>query len=154
MTPIGIRSPFFGRTILAGTPAADLADLSAAFTASACSLIIELVAGRIMAPLIGVSLYTWTSIIGVVLAGISLGNFLGGKLADRYASRRALGVLFFLSGLASLSVLLTARRVRRLQGPCLTSAHGAHRAAHCRDLLPAQLCSGHDLADARQADVT
>jgi spermidine synthase len=40
-----------------------------AFTASACSLIIELVAGRIMAPLVGVSLYTWTSIIGVVLRG-------------------------------------------------------------------------------------
>ena len=54
-----------------------------AFVASACTLIIELVAGRIMAPLIGVSLYTWTSIIGVVLAGISLGNYLGGKLADR-----------------------------------------------------------------------
>jgi len=29
-----------------------------AFVASACTLIIELVAGRIMAPLIGVSLYT------------------------------------------------------------------------------------------------
>jgi MFS family permease len=88
-----------------------------AFTASACSLIIELVAGRIMAPLIGVSLYTWTSIIGVVLAGISLGNFLGGKLADRYASRRALGVLFFLSGVASLSVLLTANVFAAYKGP-------------------------------------
>ena len=88
-----------------------------AFTASACTLIIELVAGRIMAPLIGVSLYTWTSIIGVVLAGISLGNFVGGKLADRYASRRALGVLFFLSGLASLSVLLTASAFAAWKGP-------------------------------------
>jgi spermidine synthase len=88
-----------------------------AFTASACTLIIELVAGRIMAPLIGVSLYTWTSIIGVVLAGISLGNFVGGKLADRYASRRALGVLFFLSGLASLSVLLTAGAFVSYKGP-------------------------------------
>jgi len=88
-----------------------------AFTASACTLIIELVAGRIMAPLIGVSLYTWTSIIGVVLAGISLGNFLGGKLADRYASRRALGVLFFLSGVASLSVLLTASAFAAYKGP-------------------------------------
>ena len=53
------------------------------FVASACSLILELVAGRILAPFIGVSLYTWTSIIGVVLAGISLGNYLGGRIADR-----------------------------------------------------------------------
>jgi spermidine synthase len=88
-----------------------------AFTASACSLIIELVAGRIMAPLIGVSLYTWTSIIGVVLAGISLGNFLGGKLADRFASRRTLGLLFLVSGLASLSILFTATALATYKGP-------------------------------------
>ena len=54
------------------------------FSASACTLIIEIVAGRILAPTIGVSLYTWTSIIGIVLAGISLGNYLGGRIADRY----------------------------------------------------------------------
>jgi hypothetical protein len=42
-----------------------------AFISSACTLIIELIAGRIMAPYIGVSLYTWTTIIGVVLAGMS-----------------------------------------------------------------------------------
>jgi hypothetical protein len=34
------------------------------FTASACTLVIELLAGRLMAPYLGVSLYTWTSIIG------------------------------------------------------------------------------------------
>ena len=47
------------------------------FIASFCTLVIELIAGRIMAPYIGVSLYTWTSIIGVVLAGISVGAYLG-----------------------------------------------------------------------------
>jgi hypothetical protein len=31
------------------------------FIASFCTLVIELVAGRIMAPYVGVSLYTWTS---------------------------------------------------------------------------------------------
>ncbi|MHB0868146.1 MAG: fused MFS/spermidine synthase [Chloroflexota bacterium] len=75
------------------------------FVASACGMTIELVAGRIMAPFIGVSLYTWTSIIGVVLAGMSLGNYLGGRIADRAPSARTLGVLFLLSGLASLSIL-------------------------------------------------
>ncbi|GAC1327328.1 MAG: hypothetical protein NVSMB2_26750 [Chloroflexota bacterium] len=75
------------------------------FVASCCSLILELVAGRILAPFIGVSLYTWTSIIGVVLAGISLGNYLGGRIADRWAERRTLGVLLAAGGLASLAVL-------------------------------------------------
>ena len=53
------------------------------FSASACGLIIEIVAARILAPSIGVSLFTWTSIIGIVLAGISVGNYLGGIIADR-----------------------------------------------------------------------
>lgn len=71
-----------------------------------CVMVIELVAGRLVAPLVGNSLYTWTSIIGVILAGISLGNYIGGRLADRYASRRFLGVTFLLAALGSLSVLL------------------------------------------------
>jgi spermidine synthase len=75
------------------------------FVASCCSLILELVAGRILAPFIGVSLYTWTSIIGVVLAGISLGNYLGGRIADRWPDRRTLGVLLVAGGLASLAIL-------------------------------------------------
>ncbi len=75
------------------------------FISSTCTLVIELVAGRIMAPYVGVSLYTWTSIIGVVLAGISLGNFAGGRLADRRASQGLLGLLFFGGGLATLAIL-------------------------------------------------
>ena len=68
-------------------------------------MILELVAGRIIAPYMGVSLYTWTSVIGVVLAGISLGNFLGGRLADRHASPRLLGGMFLLGGLSSFGIL-------------------------------------------------
>jgi spermidine synthase/MFS family permease len=65
----------------------------------------ELVAGRILAPFIGVSLYTWTSIIGVCLAGISAGNFLGGVLADKAGSRRTLGLILLGGGLFSLVIL-------------------------------------------------
>jgi spermidine synthase len=74
------------------------------FVASFCTLVLELVAGRIMAPYVGVSLYTWTSIIGVVLAGISIGAYLGGLVADRYPRPSTLGWLLFLSGVGALSV--------------------------------------------------
>ncbi len=74
------------------------------FIASFCTMVIELVAGRIMAPYVGVSLYTWTSIIGVVLAGISIGAYVGGILADRFPTPRTLGWLLFLSGLGALSI--------------------------------------------------
>jgi len=74
------------------------------FIASFCTLVIELVAGRIMAPYVGVSLYTWTSIIGVVLAGISIGAYLGGVIADRFPRPSTLGWLLLLSGLGALSI--------------------------------------------------
>lgn len=84
------------------------------FISNTCIMVIELVAGRILAPILGVSLYTWTSVIGVVLAGISLGNYLGGRLADRAASRLLLGRLFFASSLGTLSVLATALLASRV----------------------------------------
>ena len=75
------------------------------FLSNACVMILELVAGRIIAPYVGVSLYTWTSVIGVILAGISLGNFVGGRLADRWASYRLLGAVYILGGVASFVIL-------------------------------------------------
>jgi spermidine synthase len=74
------------------------------FIASFCTLVIELVAGRIMAPYVGVSLYTWTSIIGVVLAGISIGAYIGGLIADRYPRASTLGWLLFLAGLGAFII--------------------------------------------------
>src|SRR5262245_19223375 len=52
------------------------------FGASVCIMVLELTASRLIANYVGQSLYTWTSVIGVVLAGISMGNYLGGWLAD------------------------------------------------------------------------
>ena len=75
------------------------------FVSGACIMVLELVIGRIIASCVGMSLYTWTVVISVVLAGISLGNYLGGRLADRWASPRLLGGIFILGGLASLGVL-------------------------------------------------
>lgn len=74
------------------------------FIASFCTLVIEIVAGRVLAPYVGVSLYTWTSIIGVVLAGISGGAYAGGWLADRRPSASTLGWLLLASGITSLLI--------------------------------------------------
>ena len=80
------------------------------FLASACTMVIELVAGRILAPYIGVSVYTWTSIIGVVLAGISVGNYLGGRVGDRYPSTLVPSGIFVAGGLLGLLSLGIERR--------------------------------------------
>jgi predicted MFS family arabinose efflux permease len=67
-------------------------------------MVIELVAGRMVAGNLGSSLYTWTSVIGIVLGGLAIGNYVGGRLADRFEVRRTLAVLFVLSSGAAFSI--------------------------------------------------
>ena len=75
------------------------------FIASGCIMIIEIVAGRIVSQFLGQSLYTWTTIIGVVLAGISVGNYLGGWMADRFTPRRILSVMFIVASAGCVLVI-------------------------------------------------
>ena len=88
-----------------------------AFFGSACLLILEIVGGRLLAPTLGVSLYTWTSVIGVVLAGVSLGNYLGGRLADSRPSRSTVAVIYLAGSIASLAILGLVRTIDALQLP-------------------------------------
>ncbi len=76
------------------------------FLSSAILLVLEITAGRLIAPYVGVSIYSWTSIIGVILAGLSLGNWLGGHWADRGANETSTGIILALAGLFSLFSLL------------------------------------------------
>jgi len=58
----------------------------AVFVSGVASMGLEILAGRIVAPQFGSSIYTWGSIIAVFLAALSLGYHLGGKRAARRAT--------------------------------------------------------------------
>lgn len=75
-----------------------------AFCAGASVMIVELAANRILSPLFGNSLFTWTALIGVILISMSLGNYLGGKFVDKYPSRKILKILLFLAGLSTIMI--------------------------------------------------
>ncbi len=76
---------------------------------AAAVLVLEILAGRLLAPYVGVSLETYTGIIGTVLAGIALGAAWGGRLADRYDPGPLLALLFIGGGAAALAILPTVR---------------------------------------------
>src|SRR3954451_25166538 len=76
-----------------------------AFFSSFCIMILELVASRLVARHVGASLTVWTSVIGIMLGGICLGNVLGGKLADRVEPSRAIGPLYAFGAFLTLSCL-------------------------------------------------
>lgn len=88
-----------------------------AFVGSGCLLVLELVAARLIAPDLGVSLYTWTSVIGVVLGGVSLGNFLGGRIGDRWPSRQSLAWVYLAGSASTALVLVVSRSVEAFELP-------------------------------------
>jgi MFS family permease len=72
------------------------------FGTSAAVLVLEIIAGRLLAPHVGVTLETYTGIIGTVLAGIALGTWLGGRAADQTDPRRLPGPLLIVGGALAL----------------------------------------------------
>jgi len=77
------------------------------FVSSAILLVLEITAGRLIAPYVGVTIYSWTSIIGVILSGLSLGNWIGGVMADRGAGEKTTGIVLALASISSLFSLLS-----------------------------------------------
>jgi SAM-dependent methyltransferase len=73
------------------------------FLAAASVLVLEIAAGRLLAPYVGVSLTTYTGVIGAILAGIALGAWIGGRAADAVGPLRLLGPSFVLGGLAAMA---------------------------------------------------
>ncbi len=91
-----------------GHPAPPLPPLVAAlltFIASASVLVLEIAAGRLLAPYVGVSLTTYTGIIGAILAGIALGAWIGGRAADIVGPLPLLGPAFILGGLSAIAAV-------------------------------------------------
>jgi predicted membrane-bound spermidine synthase len=78
---------------------------------SAAALAVEISAARLMAPLVGMSLFSWTAIISVVLMGFSIGHWVGGLMASKASTSlratRWLALTLFLAGVGvTLSVAL------------------------------------------------
>ena len=86
------------------------------FLSSGAVLVLEVLSLRLIAPYIGVTLETSTSVIGAALAAIAFGAWMGGRVADLADPRKLLGPVLLLAGAATLLVLPLVRWTGRLAG--------------------------------------
>lgn len=93
-----------------------LAAAGLVFTASGAVLVLEILAVRLLTPYVGLTLETTTAVIGAVLAGISGGAALGGRVADRLNPRWFVVSLFIVGGL----LVLTTVPIVRALGPAVS----------------------------------
>lgn len=70
------------------------------FVCGAVVMMFELVGSRVLGPYFGTSLFVWTSLIGIILGSLSLGYYLGGKIADKKSSFKSLSLIIFLAAIS------------------------------------------------------
>jgi MFS family permease len=79
------------------------------FVAAGAVLMLEILAVRLLAPYVGLTLETTTAIIGAALGGIAIGAALGGYFADRTDTRRLIVGLLIAGGLLALMTVPIVR---------------------------------------------
>src|SRR4029077_8472878 len=77
--------------------------------AGAASLAVEICASRLLAPYFGNSTVVWANVIGLILVYLSVGYWLGGRIADRHPRPQVLGMLLVIAALTTAALPFVAR---------------------------------------------
>jgi len=86
------------------------------FICGAVVMIFELVGSRVLGPYFGTSIFVWTSLIGIILGSLSIGYYLGGKIADKNPKISILSLIVFLSAVfISLTIIIKSFLLNYLQ---------------------------------------
>ncbi|HWS39306.1 MAG TPA: fused MFS/spermidine synthase, partial [Actinoplanes sp.] len=80
-----------------------------AFGSSGAVLVLEIVALRLVGPYVGVTLQVSSSVIGVALAAIAYGAWIGGRLADKFDARKLLAPALILGAIGTAVTLPLVR---------------------------------------------
>ena len=86
---------------------------TAVFVSGVASMGLEILAGRIVAPQFGSSIYTWGTIIGVFLAALSYGYYRGGKQAARRATEGRMARVFLFTAAYVAGLILVGDALLR-----------------------------------------
>jgi spermidine synthase len=112
--------------------------------AGGATLATEISASRLLAPYFGSSTIVWANVIGLILVYLSLGYWLGGRIADRRPQRRLLGWILVVAALAIAVIPFVARpflsaTVRELDDASVGAVVGSFVAALALFAVPVTL---------------
>lgn len=113
--------------------------LAIVFLTGAAVLLIEVSAIRILSPYFGNTIYSVSSVLGVILAALSIGYYVGGKLSDRHPTTSWFYGIIFTSGLSVLALQLLSSVLLPLIGYELSFVYGPLVTSGLLFLIPAFL---------------
>ncbi|MCE5202931.1 MAG: fused MFS/spermidine synthase [Actinomycetia bacterium] len=79
------------------------------FSCGAALMGLELLAARVLAPVMGNSIFVWGAIISSFMIALSIGYWAGGRIADTYGAPRSLGLVIGAAGLSTVLAPLVSR---------------------------------------------
>ncbi|HUS94635.1 MAG TPA: fused MFS/spermidine synthase [Patescibacteria group bacterium] len=93
------------------------------FVAGMTTLAIEFTTSRLLQTVFGTSNIVWANVIGLVLLFLTIGYFLGGRLADQYPNPRIFYWLVTLAGFSGVFFLLLTSVILRSAAAALASVN-------------------------------
>ncbi len=106
-----------------------------AFVTGAIIMSFEMLGSRYLNPYFGSGIYTWASLISVVLAALCIGYFVGGLMADRHPSTTVLGATVLVGSAYILALPLFSERLMEFVLGATDDVRTGSLAAACAILL-------------------
>lgn len=107
-----------------------------------CMMALEILGARVLQPFFGSGIDIWAAIISVFILSLSIGYWLGGRIADRATNNRPLAIVLIVAAICYLILPVWARPFLEALGPGIHTARGGVLLAALILFLPPSLLLG------------
>lgn len=107
-----------------------------------CMMALEILGARVLQPFFGSGIDVWAAIISVFILSLSVGYWIGGRIADKATSNRPLAMVIIIAAICYLLLPIWARPFLESLGPTIHTARGGVLLASLILFLPPSLLLG------------
>ncbi|TVR44447.1 MAG: hypothetical protein EA402_07160 [Planctomycetota bacterium] len=111
-------------------------------TCGFCMMALEILGARVLQPFFGSGIDVWAAIISVFILSLSIGYWMGGRIADKATNNRPLAIVIIIAAICYLLLPIWARPALEAMGPEVHTARGGVLFAALVLFLPPSLLLG------------